>query len=227
MKRVLPFASIALLSAGLLVAQACSDQTVDTPDAPDSSTTTRDGSTGGGEGQDGGSTTRRDAATDPDTGAGPCTFVPAPPVEDGGGLCGTVGFGKPAAPFGPVDAGDTGPYRGGVLPPGIYDAVIAERNAGNGGSFRETLVVSPNGRFTRIRQLDTNSGGGAGPESRRSGTYAYSDAGVTFTYDCATNNGGYIDAGSDTFPYEFVGDACGKGVYRFGLSNLRFTLERR
>lgn len=227
MKRVLPFASIALLSAGLWLVQACADQSVDAVggNTPDGSTGGRDGSSGTGE-EDGGGTTGRDAAT-PDSGAGPCTFVPAAPVEDGGGLCGTVPFGKAAAPFGGVDAGDTGPYRKGVIPPGIYDAVIAERNAGNGGSFRETLVVLPNGRFTRIRQLDTNSGGGAGPESRRSGTYAYSDAGVTFAYECATNNGDFIDAGSDTFPYEFVGDACGKGVYRFGLANLRFTLERR
>ncbi len=218
---------VALLSFGLsslVLAIACSDQTTDTIEStsPDGGTTDdRDGGGPSAE-EDSGGPAKNDGGAE-----GPCTYVPAPPIADGGLACGTLEFGKAAAPFGPVDAGDPGPYRGGVIPPGIYDAVIAERNSGAGGSFRETLVVLPNGRFTRTRQLDTSSGGGAGPLSRRSGTYKYSDAGVTFTYECATNNDAYIDAGSDTFPYEFVGDSCGKGVYRFGLANLRFTLERR
>jgi hypothetical protein len=206
----------------LTLAAACTDQTTEGFPPADGSVTSR---------ADGGHATEDDAAPEAKADAGGtfdagCTYVPAPPVADGGGLCGAVDFGKPAAAFGGVDAGDTGYNRGGVIPPGIYDAIAAERGAGSGGSIRETLVVLPNNRFTRTRVLDTGSG--PGPLSRRAGSYAYADAGVVrFTYDCATNDGASIDAGADSFPYEYVDGACGKGVYRFGLTSLRFTLERR
>lgn len=222
------FAVLALVTpAAIALVAACADQTNESfPETTDAGGTPR--RDGGG----GGSEEEWDSATSEpkDSGAGKpdanCT-APVAPVEDGGGQCGTIEFGLAAAPFGGIDAGDTGYNRGGVIPPGIYDAVAAERGAGVGGSIRETLVVLPNGRFTRTRQLDT--GNGPGPLSRRSGAYKYSDAGVTFTYDCATNDGAFIDAGSDTFPYEYVEGAgeCQKGVYRFGLTSLRFTHQRR
>ena len=226
--RVLTFLALVTPGAIALVA-ACADQTNEGfPEATEDagSSTRRDGGGGGGtEEEDSGTSTPKDSgAGKPDAN---CTPVAAP-VEDGGGQCATIEFGLPAAPFGGIDAGDTGFNRGGVIPPGIYDAVAAEKGSGPGGSIRETLVVLPNGRFTRIRQLDA-TGNGAGPLSRRSGSYKYSDAGVTFTYECATNDGAFIDAGSDTFPYEYVEGAgeCQKGVYRFGLTSLRFTHQRR
>lgn len=217
------------MGAGLALAAACTDQTNEgfPPADGDGGTSTRrdgggsgddDGGNGGGE-KDG-------AVAEKDAG---CTYVPAPPVADGGGQCGTIEFGRNAVVFGGVDAGDTGFNRGGVIPPGIYDTALAERGSGSGGSMRETVVILPNGRFTRVRQLDSGSGNGVGPVTRRSGSYAYTDAGVvTFTYDCATSNGTDAGApGADSLPYEYVELACGKGVYRYGLTSLRFTLERR
>lgn len=162
---------------------------------------------------------KRDSSTTEDAG---CTPVAA--SLDAGGGCGTAEFGAVAAPFTGVDAGDGGDYMGGAFPAGIYDAVGAERASGNNGSWRETFVSDGNGRFTRIRQIDTGSGGG--PVSRRSGTYTTAGKNIKFTYDCAQADGAPIDAGSDELPYEVLTAGCA-ATYRYGATGIRITLKRR
>jgi len=173
----------------------------------------------------GGSSTRRDSGSDADTLNCVGKFVP--PVLNGGGPCGTGGFGMPAAAFGPVDGGAD--YSGTNLKDGIYDAVGAERASALAGSWRETLVVQGN-RFTRIRQVDTGSGSGLGAETYRSGTFAYEAGGqqlIKFTYDCAQNGDAGTDAGSDTLPSDAVENAQCGAQYRYGVTGIRVTFRRR
>jgi hypothetical protein len=175
-----------------------------------------------------GSVADDDASTTNDSGTGDDGGCEATTVSlDAGGGCGTLEFGAVAVPFSGFDASAGNDYAGGAFPAGIYDAVLAERSSANAGSWRETFVSDGNGRFTRIRQINTGSGGGPGPVSRRSGTYAVSGKDVTFTYDCAQNDNVAITVpGSDTLPYEVVTDTC-NATYRTGVTGIRISLRRR
>ena len=215
--------ALAASAAALTTLQACSDDpepaTVDTPDA----STTRDASR---PSTDSSTDDPPDAGpTDSGTGGDACDDPPATVVLDGGGPCGTLPFGEPAAPFGGV-MGDGGAFTGGTLPPGIYDAKLAERGSGQGGSWRETFVVDGT-RFTRIRQIDTGSGGGPGPVTYRSGTYTTNGQTITLSYDCAQSGDAGVDAGQDNLPFDVVPGACGRSAYRYGATGIRITLERR
>lgn len=217
------FLAITFAGAGALAVQACSSDSSSDTDGTDG-TDSGSGSDSGTPGTtkdssvDDEDASKKDSSVDEDSG---CT--PVAPVLDAGGGCGTMEFGAVAAPFTGVDAGDGGDYIGGAFPAGIYDAVLAERLSGLSGSWRETFVSDGNGHFTRIRQLDTGS---AGPVTRRSGTYTVSGKNITFTYDCAQSNGAFVDAGSDTLPYEILTDQCAT-TYRYGATAIRISLKRR
>lgn len=162
-----------------------------------------------------------------DGGDAGCTENPVPPDLDGGGLCGTLPFGKPAAQFqGIVDASDNGQYMGGTFPPGIYDAVIAERFSGGGGSWRETIVVGANNRFTRVRQTNLDGGAVDRPATYRSGTLVGDAGSLRLEFDCAYDGDASIVDTSDTIPYE-IKQECGKTYYRYGGAGVRIWLQRR
>lgn len=148
---------------------------------------------------------------------------PVAPVADGGEFCGASPFGKPGAAFGGVDGGDSN-YLGGSIPPGIYDAVVAERGSGTGGSWRETLVIEANGHYTRTRQVDTGSG--PGPLTHRSGTIAIDGGSIDFVESCAYTDGAMADAAVPTQQFEVVTSGCNTD-YRFGAAGIRITLRRR
>jgi len=219
------FGFLVLVCGGVafVVVQACSSDEART-DAPPGETP----ETGTGGGEDGAS---RDSASITDAPVGDALedSACAQPVPDldGGGACGTLEFGEAAQPFGPVDGGE--PFTGGYLPPGVYDAVLAERASGGRGSWRETFVVDGAGHFTRIRQVDTGiSDASLGPVTRRSGTYSLTDAGtIRLVPTCATSGGNTVDAGTDELPYDVAGDPCGKPSYRYGATGVRITLRRR
>jgi hypothetical protein len=219
--RALARGSVALVLATSLAAAAVGAACGDEPSGADPAEAgAPDGGGPPSPGADsGGPTDPADAANDAETRE--CVPNDPPPELDGGGHCGAMPLGTAAA-FEPVDAGDTD-YGGGTLPPGIYDAVMAERLSGNPGSWNETFVVGPENRFTRVRQLDT--GGGPGQLVERSGTFTTSANQITFTYDCAYRDGSPVDAGSDTLPYEVVG--CDDAVYRYGVTGIRITFKRR
>jgi len=221
--RLALLALLAAASLGALAVGACAsdeaavgaegDPSLDAGTASDSSTT-----------GDSSTTTPTDGSADTGADTGCAQTVPS---LDAGGLCGTMEFGLPATPFGGVDGGD--PYKGGYLPPGVYDAVVAERASAAGGSWRETLVVDGAGNYTRIRQIQTSpSDASIGPLTRRSGKYTLLDGGqILLQPTCATSDGTDVDAGSDTLPYEVNGDPCGKPEFRFGATGFRITLRRR
>jgi len=188
----------------------------------DTGTSSRDSSTGDDD-SGSGDASKKDAAETEDAG---CT--PIVTSLDAGGACGTMDFGAIAAPFGPVDGG-ADPYKGGVFPAGVYDAVGAERASGSGGSWRETFVSDGAGRFTRIRQIDTNaSDASLGPITRRSGTYAATGNTIKFTYDCAYAGGAPLATppDPDTLPFEILTSKC-DATYRYGVTGIRLTLKRR
>jgi hypothetical protein len=181
--------------------------------------------TGPGDPKD--SAVEEDGATTKDATPETDACSPSTPSLDAGGGCGTMEFGKIASPFGPVDA-SSNTYAGGTLPAGIYDAVLAERASGSKGSWRETLVIDGAGRFTRIRQIDTGvSDASLGPITRRSGSYTTNGTDITMTYDCAQSDGTFVDAGSDTLPYEAVADGTCGSTYRYGVTGIRISLKRR
>lgn len=222
--RVIVVVLATLAAGGSALLGACGNDTATIPDETDSGSSSSGdggGSSGdidsGSSGNDGG--TNGDGSTSEDSG---CTNPP--PVLDGGGPCGALDFGAPAAPFGGVDGGNA--YAGGTFAPGIYDAVGAERGSGLGGSWRETFVVDGTGRFTRTRQIDTGTSGGPGPVTQRSGTVTTAGTNATFTYDCAVSGGAGVDAGADTLPFEVVKDGCNV-TYRYGATGIRVTLKRR
>jgi hypothetical protein len=144
----------------------------------------------------------------------------------GPGPCGTVAFGLAAADFTQA-LPDAGGYDGGVIEPGVYDAVFAERSSAARGSWRETFVVDAQGRFTRIRQIDTGTGNGPGPITYRSGTVSTTGAEVKLTYTCAVSGDAGVDASSDTLPFDTASDTCGTTQYRYGATGIRATLKRR
>lgn len=216
--------ALASLSLALAVAAACSS--AETSSAPARGNSNDDDDDDDDDGDD---VSGDDDDARPDSGPGEgdagCTSkAPAPPVADGGFGCGTMDFGKIAAPFTGVDEDAGNTYDGGAFLPGIYDAVGAERLSASGGSWRETFVVDSNGRFTRVRQIDTGSGPGA--VTRRSGTVTVKGSEATFTYDCAQSDGGFVEAGADTLPFEVVEKDC-ETRYRYGASGFRLTLVRR
>jgi hypothetical protein len=217
------FLASSAVGAGLVFVGACGQEPIL------SSTPTVDGGGGreGGRRSSTGSsgasgTTSSSGDPDPDPDPGPDG---ASPVDiDGGGPCGAYDFGKAAVPGGPVDTSDN-VYDGGVLPPGIYDAVIFERQSGTGGSWRETFAIDESGRYTRIRQMD--QGGGLGDVRHWAGqaTPDPAKAQVTLKSDCAFTGGNAVDGGSDTFPYEVLG---GSSIdLRYGLAGFRITLRKR
>jgi hypothetical protein len=219
--------SLTFAGTAAFAIEACSDSsstdgTADTDGGGASETGTKPSTGTDASGGDDDAATATDSGTTKDSGC-----APVAPSLDAGGGCGTMEFGAVAAPFTGVDAGDGGDYVGGAFPAGIYDAVGAERASGASGSWRETFVSDGNGRFTRIRQIDTGSGGGVGPVTRRSGMYTVSGKDITFTYDCAQSNDVAIATpGSDTLPYEILTDSCA-ATYRYGATGIRISLKRR
>lgn len=217
-----------LASVSAFIVSACSgdgsavNDDDDAAGGADTGTTPRDGSAGDHDTSTG-DASKKDAAESEDAG---CSAIVT--SLDAGGACGTMEFGAIAAPFGPVDGGSD-PYKGGVFPAGVYDAVGAERASGNGGSWRETFVSDGAGRFTRIRQIDTNaSDASLGPITRRSGTYAVTGTNIMFTYDCAYSDGVPTASppGPDTLPFEILTSKC-DATYRYGVTGIRLTLKRR
>ncbi|MBL8609463.1 MAG: hypothetical protein JNL38_19180 [Myxococcales bacterium] len=229
------------LTVTLLVSSACvataivvacsSDETPGGGGSPDASTTADTGGGGGGDGGGGGggddSGSGGDSGRDGGGGDASCNGTANAPVLDGGGACGTLPFGLAAAMFGPVDVDAGNSYDGGALPPGIYDAFIAERASGAGGSWRETFVVDGAGNFTRIRQIQATAGGALGPVTYRAGTYALNGGSIQLNYTCAYSETDPVDAGPDNLPYDVVSDGCGAPRYRYGASGIRITLRRR
>lgn len=196
------------------VADADGSAVSETGTSPDGSTTDEDSGPADAAKKDG-----------PESSDAGCTVIT--PSLDGGGQCGTMEFGAVAAPFGPVDGGD--PYKGGIFPAGVYDAVGAERASGAGGSWRETFVSDGAGRFTRIRQIATAASDASfGPVTRRSGTYSVTGSDIMFTYDCATSDGTPTPTppGPDTLPFEILTAKC-DATYRYGVTGIRLTLKRR
>jgi hypothetical protein len=222
----------------VLIVACAEDAEPIVPADPDASTsTTPDPSEESGDPSD------DDDAADPDrpdsgkkdTGAadsgGTCSGSYEAPNLNGSGPCGTIAFGEPAASFGPVDPNAGTTYDGTELADGIYDAINAERASGsNKGSWRETFVVKGN-RFTRVRQVDTGSGGGVGPISYRSGTFAYDTSGaqqlIKLTYDCAKTGDAGATPADDNLPSDAVVSADCSARFRFGASGIRITLRRR
>ncbi len=221
----------AALSISAATLNACSDDPAPASSGDGgASSSSSSSSSGGSSSSSSGSTSSSSGSSgDPGDGGGDagCTENPAPPNLDGGEACGTLPFGKTAAQFQAVlDASDNGGYDGGTFEPGIYDAVIAERGSGNPGSWRETFVVGPNNRFTRIRQVDTGGGGGAGPVTHRSGTISTNNGSLVMTFDCAVDDADPVDASTSTIPYE-IKKECGKTYYRYGAAGIRIWLQRR
>ena len=99
----------------------------------------------------------------------------------------------------------------------------AERASGNAGSWRETIVIGANGRFSRSRQIDA-SGNGVGPLTYRSGTFTTSGNELTMTEDCTSVDGG---PGTNTMQYNVTTDECGEPTLRYSVTGFRFTFKRR
>jgi len=223
---------VAMVAGATSFAVACGDDEVSTaPPETDGGSSGREGGgspSGGNDAADDDSDSRGDEESD----AGDsCVGKFEAPDLNGSGPCGTQDFGEPAANFGPVDADAGTTYTGTALADGIYDAINAERASGSSaGSWRETFVVKGN-RFTRIRQVDTGGGGGAGPISYRSGTFVYDtdDDGqrIRLTYDCAQTGDNPVDAGVDNLPSDAVVASDCAARYRYGASGIRVTLRRR
>lgn len=220
-----------LIGATALAVEACSSSDGSPVDDPSNGAEAGTGSETGtkpGTEEDGSVSTDQDSTkTDAATDSGDAGCAPATVSLDAGGGCGSMDFGAIASPFTGVDAGGGNDYAGGAFPAGIYDAVLAERASASGGSWRETFVSDGTGHFTRIRQIDTGTGSGPGPVSRRSGTYAVNGKQITFTYDCAQTDGNPITTpGPDTLPFEIVTDKC-NATYRYGVTGIRISLRRR
>lgn len=224
--------SAALVSSSALVT-ACSDDTANastrSPES-DSGTSSTDEHTRDDEStpsaKDAGADTsndakasEQDAEVDAADARVECPATPAVPDLNGPNQCGAIDFGLPAAMFEPVkdDAG----LQGGTLPSGIYDTITAERASGAKGSWRETIVLAENGRFTRTRQIDPGTGN-LGPLTYRSGTYSMSGNEITLTDDCSST-----DLGGSTLPYNVVMDECGLPMLQYSATGFRFTLKRR
>lgn len=228
---ILAFALSSAAAGGAALVACSSDEASSSSSSGGASSSSSGGasssSSGGSSTSSGGSSSSSSSSGGADGGDGGCTGTgPATPVLDGGGACGTVTFGLPAAAFGPVDVDAGNSYDGGTLPPGVYDAVLAERASGVGGSWRETFVVDGTNRFTRIRQIQATADGGLGPITYRSGTYTLSGGSIQLAYDCARSDATDIDAGPDTLPYDVVPGKCGPR-YRYGATGIRVSLERR
>jgi hypothetical protein len=208
----------------LLAIAACSDTTPVVPvlGTPDAAAPKRDA--------EGVMLDARAPEIDGGRGEGDAACEPKPPAFDGGNPCGALAFGQPVVNAGPVnlDGGTDAGYLGGMLLPGIYDAVVYERASGGGGSWRETFVVDGAGQFTRTRVIDTGGAGGPGPTTYRAGTYTLSGSSIQLKPTCAFSGDAGVDAGTDTLPYEALPGTCGAStVYRFGATGLRITLKRR
>jgi hypothetical protein len=139
------------------------------------------GDSGGATGADAG-----DAASFDGT-AGYCVAMEAgaAPSLEAGGPCGTMSF--PFASFSTGGgAGLSGKYDGGLLRPGIYDAIRMGRNTSQpvGDRWREVLVVDAEGNFTRTREGQTWSGVG-GRFSYRAGRMKADGGVLTLTFTCA------------------------------------------
>jgi hypothetical protein len=149
----------------------------------------------------------------------PPTGVPANLM--GGGQCNTLDFGRPAVTAMTVASAIT--FTGGTIPQGIYDAVSYSRTVGTlDSSYRATLVVGAENRYTEVRQINTSSTT-MGPVTRRSGTLMPS--GMTLGRVVTCTDG---DAGMDTMSASYAVETRCDGVYiHFGTTNLWFTYRRR
>jgi hypothetical protein len=184
-------------------------------------------SSGGSSGGSSGASSSGGSSGSPAPDTGPCSDTFQPAILDGGGACGTLPFGQPAAQFqGIIDASDNNAYDGGTLEQGIYDAVIAERGSGNPGSWRETFVVGPNNRFTRVRQIDNGTEGGANETTYRSGSFTTTGNSLKLTFDCEFDDDAGNDSGASTIPYEVITPGCDT-YYRYGAAGIRIWLKRR
>jgi hypothetical protein len=164
-----------------------------------------------------------DSGTATDSASGDACAVPpgAAPMLMGPNQCSTLDFGQPAVT--PTDVSMAITFRGGAIPPGIYDAVGYSRTAGSlMASYRATLVVGADLRYTEVRQLTTNPMN-PGPVTRRSGTLMPTGNMLNRTVTC---DGG--DAGMDTMtgPYS-IENRCDSVLLHFGTTNLWFTYRRR
>lgn len=216
-------AALVVGSSVFSVFLACTDAEVDSPEQASTDGGSRDGQR---ELTDTGTSFETDAAKPPPPGPDcPPIAPPLPPDLSGPRACGAIDFGRTAAPFVPVDASAPAFDTGGVLAPGIYDVVTAERASGSPGSWRETIVVGSNGRFTRSRQIDTGSG--PGPVSYRSGTFSTDGGHVTLAEDCYVVNDAGADAGISTLPYVADTDACGNTAFSYSVTGFRFTFVPR
>jgi hypothetical protein len=161
-----------------------------------------------------------DGSSATDASADACAVPPGePPMLNGPMACMTLDFGRPAVM--PVNVDGAITFRGGAIPPGIYDAVGYSRTVGtSNGSYRATLVVGADLRYTEVRQIST---GNAGPVTRRSGTLVPSGnmLGRMITCDAA-------DGGTDTMTGPYSVETRCDGVYlHYGTTNLWFTYRRR
>ncbi len=217
-----------LSSALLIVSAACSDDEAAAPNGgkEDAGNEEGDGSTSGdrdgGDDLDGSSD--KDANSDAlvQSDASACVF--APPLLDGGGPCGTIPFGKPAVAF---VKKDSPAYDGGVLAPGIYDVVAADRSSAIPGSWRETIVVDDTGHYTRVREIDQTGKGGGGVRYW-SGTVSTASDKVTFAASCQVYaDGGTGGAANDSFDYGTDGKLCAGGSFDYGVLGIRVKLVRR
>jgi len=222
-------------AASLLLIACAEDASTAVPTEADggrrdeTSTAPDDRSAGGGEDDedvnDPSTDSGKDAGHEKD-GEGCSDVTLAVPILSGPHACGAIDFGRPPAPFTPVDADADSTMTGGTIPPGIYDVVGAERLSGNAGSWRETIVVGADGHFTRTRQIDTGSGT-PGPVTYRSGTLTTSGSDLTFTEDCYVNGTDPGTPGTTTLPYEVVTGSCGESTLQYTATGFRFTLVAR
>lgn len=202
---------------------ACSDATVQSTSSGGGS------SSGSGASSSSGASNSSSSSGGSSSGGGAdasCTPY-LPPVLDGGGPCGTIGFGAATVAFTQSDAGIGEGYDGGVLEPGIYDAVFAERGSTRGGSWRETFVVDGQGNYTSTRQLDTGSDAGVGQVNYRSGKFTTSGNEIVMQETCAVRGDAGVTLGMNTLPFDTQSDTCGTINFRYGITGIRATLKRR
>jgi hypothetical protein len=203
---------------------ACGDTTSNTGSSGN-------GTSSGGGASSSGSTSSSSGGASSSSSSGGATDAgcgtPPVPVLDGGGPCGTTGFGSALVTFVQTDAGSDQGYDGGALEPGTYDAVFAERSSTLRGSWRETLVIDALQNYTRTRQIDSGSDAGLGPVTYRSGKLSTAGNQLTLQESCAVSGDAGVAAGRTTLPFDTQSDSCGTVNLRFGVTGIRVTLKKR
>jgi hypothetical protein len=230
MKRAFSVGIPALILPALLLAYAAcaSDPAVPVePDVGPSPTSTQTQTPRPGEPPTGDSAVPDSAANDaqPDEAGRIDAGCIAVPVRiDGGGLCGTLGFGSPEALL--RDASADFVLDGSAdIPPGVYEVTYGERTTSLPYSWRETLVLDGS-RYTQIRRFDIRQGT-AGPTNSRGGTYTTANGKIRFTTDCAkAEDAGNLDPSSSEFSYEVGRGACGVNL-KLIVAGTLLTFDRR